>query len=226
MTADFAMQNILLQMGLNLVGLEGRRIEKIKTWVLRCHACFKYGNVTFTSPPLSDIFYSRICKDNSKKFCPSCGNPTLLRASVTVAAPGASPDAKPMQVHLKRNLQYKLRGTKYSIPSPKHGSAKTGSGTGLILREDQVEYMRAKKQADGKRSREEQRLLKNILSKELDGKGGSPGSNSWMDPDWIPEMMSVGAGGKGRKMKDSRMDGDMPQIGHGRKNPNERKRKK
>ena len=42
MTADFAMQNVLLQMGLNLVGLEGKRIEKIKSWVLRCHACFKY----------------------------------------------------------------------------------------------------------------------------------------------------------------------------------------
>ena len=41
MTADFAMQNVLLQMGLDLVGLEGRRIERIKTWVLRCHACFE-----------------------------------------------------------------------------------------------------------------------------------------------------------------------------------------
>lgn len=41
MTVDFAMQNVLLQMGLNLVGLEGRRIEKVKTWVLRCHACYK-----------------------------------------------------------------------------------------------------------------------------------------------------------------------------------------
>jgi RNA-binding protein NOB1 len=28
-------------MGLNLVGLEGKRIERIKSWVLRCHACFK-----------------------------------------------------------------------------------------------------------------------------------------------------------------------------------------
>jgi RNA-binding protein NOB1 len=41
MTADFAMQNVLLQMGLTLVGTEGKRIEKVKTWVLRCHACFK-----------------------------------------------------------------------------------------------------------------------------------------------------------------------------------------
>lgn len=42
MTADFAMQNVLLQMGLNLIGVEGKRINRVKTWVLRCHACFKY----------------------------------------------------------------------------------------------------------------------------------------------------------------------------------------
>lgn len=41
MTGDFAMQNVLLQMGLSLVGVEGKRIEKVKSWVLRCHACFK-----------------------------------------------------------------------------------------------------------------------------------------------------------------------------------------
>jgi RNA-binding protein NOB1 len=49
MTADFAMQNVLLQMGLNLVGLEGKRIEKIKSWVLRCHACFKYDSLATVS---------------------------------------------------------------------------------------------------------------------------------------------------------------------------------
>lgn len=41
MTADFAMQNTLLQMDLSLVGMEGKKIQKVKTWVLRCHACFK-----------------------------------------------------------------------------------------------------------------------------------------------------------------------------------------
>jgi RNA-binding protein NOB1 len=44
MTADFAMQNVLLQMDLSLVGMEGKRIQKVKTWVLRCHACFKCVN--------------------------------------------------------------------------------------------------------------------------------------------------------------------------------------
>ncbi|KAJ7682498.1 Nin one binding Zn-ribbon like-domain-containing protein [Mycena polygramma] len=202
MTADFAMQNVLLQMGLNLVGVEGKRIQKVKSWVLRCHACFK------------------ICKDNTKKFCPSCGNATLLRASVTVSSPGASADAPTMQVHLKPNFQYRLRGTKYAIPAPKPGSAKTGPGEGLILREDQTQYVRAKKMADGRREREEVKMNKGILSRE----GGGVGS--WLDPDWAPEMLSVGAGGKGRTMRAAGMDGDLPAIGYGRKNPNERRKKR
>jgi RNA-binding protein NOB1 len=41
MTTDFAMQNVLMQMGLSLVGVDGKKIDKVKTWVLRCHACFK-----------------------------------------------------------------------------------------------------------------------------------------------------------------------------------------
>lgn len=41
MTADFAMQNCLIQMGLNLASHDGRKVSKVKTWVLRCHACFK-----------------------------------------------------------------------------------------------------------------------------------------------------------------------------------------
>lgn len=41
MTGDFAVQNVLLAMGLGLVGEGGKRINKVKSWVLRCHACFK-----------------------------------------------------------------------------------------------------------------------------------------------------------------------------------------
>ncbi|KAL1735893.1 Nin one binding Zn-ribbon like-domain-containing protein [Schizophyllum commune] len=204
MTADFAMQNVILQMGLSLVGVEGKRIAKVKSWVLRCHACFK------------------ICKDQSRKFCPSCGNPTLLRASVTVSAPDTPTSTPAMEIHLKPNFQYRLRGTKYSIPAPKPGSAKTGAGEGLILREDQAEYMRAKKRADTKREREEARMLKGILNRGAEGRGATA-VGSWMDPDWVPEMIAVGAGGKGRT---SRKDGDMPSIGYGRKNPNERRRSK
>lgn len=58
MTSDFAMQNVLLQMGLNLVGIEGKRIEKVKTWVLRCHACFKYVANGFRKKNVFLILYS------------------------------------------------------------------------------------------------------------------------------------------------------------------------
>lgn len=40
-TADYAMQNVLFHMGLNLIGPEGKRITNVSTWLLRCHACFK-----------------------------------------------------------------------------------------------------------------------------------------------------------------------------------------
>lgn len=81
--------------------------------------------------------------------------------------------------------------------------------------------MRAQKLADGKRERDEKKMVKGMM-----GKGGMEGSltGSWMDPDWIPEIISTGAGGKGRTL--GARDGDMPTIGYGRKNPNERKRKK
>ena len=144
---------------------------------------------------------------------------------MTVASPTASANAPTMQVHLKPNFQYKIRGTKYSIPAPKAGSAKTGPGTGLILREDQTEYMRAKKMADGRREREERRLAKGILGRK-GSTGQSTGVSSWMDPDWVPEIESIGSGGRGRTIRNSKMDGDMPQIGYGRKNPNEKRRKR
>ena len=129
-----------------------------------------------------------------------------------------------MQVHLKKNFQFKTRGTIYSIPAPKPGSAKTGPGEGLILREDQAGWQRAKKQADGKREREEKRMLNSASRSAEMGKGGTV-MGSWMDPDWVPEIVSVGAGGKGRSTRARGFDGDMPIVGYGRKNPNERKRK-
>lgn len=44
-TADFAMQNVALQMGLHLLSPDGRRINRISRWVLRCSACFKVTKV-------------------------------------------------------------------------------------------------------------------------------------------------------------------------------------
>lgn len=121
-------------------------------------------------------------------------------------------------MHLKKNFQWRNRGTIYSIPSPKPGTSKTGAGEGLILREDQTAWVRAEKRAEGRRVREEKKMM-NALGESSGLRGPKL---AWMDPDWLPEMLSVGSGGKGR----SSGKGDMPVVGHGRKNPNEKKRRK
>jgi RNA-binding protein NOB1 len=113
MTSDFAMQNVLLMMNLKLTAPdEHMRITRLKNWLLRCHACFK------------------TTKDMSKKFCPSCGNATLIRTSVSVDAEGN------VTLYLKRNFQYNNRGTIFNIPKPTGGRGSKD----LILREDQREY--------------------------------------------------------------------------------------
>lgn len=126
LTSDYAMQNVSLRMNLNILSPQMSRIRQLKTWVLRCHGCFK------------------VTRDMSKQFCPSCGQPTLLRTSCTTAADGS------FTIHLKRNFQWNTRGNVYSIPKPVSGSAsgkvkgggKNGWGQDLVLAEDQKEYVR------------------------------------------------------------------------------------
>ncbi|KAJ3341525.1 Nin1 binding protein [Gonapodya sp. JEL0774] len=117
MTADFAIQNVLLQMNLRLLSFDGIAITKIKTFVLRCHACFK------------------ITTAMDKRFCPTCGGNTLMRTTSQVDKNGN------LRVFLKKNFQYNLRGTKYDVPMPKGGR----NSTDLIRAEDQREYQKALK---------------------------------------------------------------------------------
>ena len=65
-TTDFAMQNIIIQLGLKLVTVNGMAIKRVKQWVLKCDGCF------FITPQMD------------KKFCPRCGGATMARLSVTV----------------------------------------------------------------------------------------------------------------------------------------------
>ena len=44
-TGDFAMQNVLLQMGLRLVAPNGSRIRELRRWALRCSACSRVTKV-------------------------------------------------------------------------------------------------------------------------------------------------------------------------------------
>lgn len=161
-TSDFALQNVLLTMNLNLLSPTSmQRIKHLKTFILRCHGCF------YTT------------KELNKQFCPRCGKPTLTRVSCSTDSQGN------FRMHLKANMQWNTRGDKYSIPKPvpgtsnnkwKGGGGKNGWGSDLILAEDQKEYVRAMAN-EGRRSRKERDLmdedyLPGILTGERNRAGG------------------------------------------------------
>ncbi|KAI9802337.1 MAG: Nin1 binding protein [Piccolia ochrophora] len=164
-TTDFAMQNVLLQMNLNLLSPSLQRVRHLKTYVLRCHACFQKT------------------KDMAKQFCPRCGKPTLMRVSCSTLDNGE------FKMHLKKNMQWNNRGNRFSVPKPVGGSAngrvnvggggkgggKGGWGQDLIFTEDQKEHVRA---LGGPKKKEKDLMdedyLPNILSGERGRAGGRP----------------------------------------------------
>ncbi|KAI5704033.1 hypothetical protein M8J76_004075 [Diaphorina citri] len=96
-TTDFAMQNVLKQMGLNVVALDGRLIRELRTFILRCYACYKTTSIM------------------TKVFCPKCGYKTLKRVAVSVDEQGK----QKIHINLKRPLT--ARGKKFSLPTFKGG---------------------------------------------------------------------------------------------------------
>ncbi|KAJ5562497.1 D-site 20S pre-rRNA nuclease [Penicillium sp. DV-2018c] len=162
MTTDFACQNVLLQMNLNLLSTTTlQKIQHLRTFIKRCHACF------FTT------------KEMDKQFCPRCGKDTLTRVSCTTTANGA------FTMHLKKNMQWNKRGNVYSIPKPvagssngkwKGGGGQRGWGTELVLSEDQKEYQRANMEEERRQRRErdlmDEDYLPGILTGERNRAGG------------------------------------------------------
>ena len=79
--------------------------------------------------------------------------------------------------------------------------------------------MRAMKREEGRLQREEKKLVNAVAGAKSAGEGVRIGN--WQDPDWMPEMLSVGMSGKGRRGPSN----NLPTVGHGRKNPNDKRRK-
>ncbi|KAL9123279.1 MAG: hypothetical protein Q9187_000151, partial [Circinaria calcarea] len=162
-TSDFAMQNVLLQMNLNLLSPSMLRVTHLKNYILRCHACFEKT------------------KDMTKQFCPRCGKPTLTRVACSTSANGE------FKIHLKKNMQWNTRGDRFSIPKPVPGASngKVGTGKGggkggwgqeLILAEDQKEYVQAMQGRNRKKERNlmDEDYLPGILTGERGRAGGRP----------------------------------------------------
>lgn len=66
MTTDYALQNVLKQLNLQLAALNGCIIKQLRTYILRCYACYKTTSIM------------------TKVFCPNCGNKTLKRVAVSL----------------------------------------------------------------------------------------------------------------------------------------------
>ncbi|RVE74928.1 hypothetical protein OJAV_G00027140 [Oryzias javanicus] len=110
LTTDFAMQNVLIQMGLRVLSVSGMVIRQARNYILRCHACF------------------RTTSSMEKAFCPHCGNRTLKKVAVTLNDDGTA------QMHFSRNPKVlNSRGLRHSLPLPQGG--KHGSNPHLV--EDQ-----------------------------------------------------------------------------------------
>lgn len=102
-TTDFAMQNILLQMGMVLLSIDGMAVRKVKHWVTRCATCFTvYGG--------ND---SKTNKLGGRLFCDKCGGSHLERVSASV-------DSKTgrYRLYLSKRRKPTKRGTKFSLPKP------------------------------------------------------------------------------------------------------------
>nr|GMC83160.1 RNA-binding protein NOB1-like [Ipomoea batatas] len=123
-TSDFAMQNVILQMGLRLLAPGGMQIRELHRWVLKCHACYK------------------VTTEIGRIFCPSCGNGgTLRKVAVTVGENGIVIAARRPRKFMVHNGYYFLpffihRGKCFSLPLPQGG--RNAITKNPILREDQL----------------------------------------------------------------------------------------
>lgn len=95
-TADYSVQNVLLQMGITPLTFDGYAVRSVKLWGLICRACNYFD------------------RDTQRVFCAKCGNDTVVRVPIIV-----DQDGKPSVLNNGRKLRTK--GTVYSIPKPQGG---------------------------------------------------------------------------------------------------------
>jgi len=125
LTTDFAMQNVLIQMGLNVIGVNGKVIKRARSYALRCYGCFK---LTF---------------NKEKRFCPHCGNQTLKRVSIKVNDDGT------LQYFISLRRPISAKGKNQTLPPPKGGKHSTDP---IVFEDQRVPHNRPSKMASSKAS--------------------------------------------------------------------------
>uniref|UniRef100_A0A6B2L7F7 RNA-binding protein NOB1 n=1 Tax=Arcella intermedia TaxID=1963864 RepID=A0A6B2L7F7_9EUKA len=109
LTTDFAMQNVILQMKLNLITVDGMVIKKTKRWILRCYSCYK------------------LCHQADKLFCPNCGHSTLQKVAYEIDENGVATYHLPAPKRGQKKKNFKL-------PAPRGGR----NANNIILYENQL----------------------------------------------------------------------------------------
>ncbi|XP_053948341.1 RNA-binding protein NOB1 [Anastrepha ludens] len=100
MSTDYALQNVLKQMNLQICALDGRVIKNLRTYILRCYACFKTTSIM------------------TKVFCPNCGNKSLKRVAVSLDENGKQVihinTRRPLTAKYKNQSLPRFQGGKHS----------------------------------------------------------------------------------------------------------------
>ena len=105
-TTDFAMQNVILQMNLKLVALNGSVITRCKQWLLRCDACFFIVKPDANAALTGDRHRSAAAQNQAladSLFCPKCGSAALNRVAYSTDATGRT------KLHLRKNRRIAVR---------------------------------------------------------------------------------------------------------------------
>ena len=108
-TTDFAMQNVILQMNLKLVALNGSVITRCKQWLLRCDACFFIVKPDANAALTGDRHRSGAAQNQAladSLFCPKCGSAALNRVAYSTDANGRT------KLHLRKNRRIAVRQKK------------------------------------------------------------------------------------------------------------------
>ena len=128
-TTDYAMQSVLMQMNMRLLGVDGMVMKSVKQWVLRCSGCFT------------------VHREMGRQFCLKCGNTSLVRLIAIVDAQGQT-RVLPERGAPARVRSTNTRGTKFAMPMPQAGRA---GAQNLILAEDQHLEAVEKKRRQGRK---------------------------------------------------------------------------
>jgi len=125
MTTDFAMQNVVMRMGMKLLSAQGMLMRSVKQWGVQCSGCF------------------RTAHDVSRQFCSHCGNQTLVRVALVVDKDGRE-RVLPIPPHVQTKI-LSTRGTVFSMAAPKQGR----NAGNLITAEDALAEARWKHVRNG-----------------------------------------------------------------------------